>query len=258
MNQKAINLKGKIALVTGAGSGIGRSSAIAFADAGAAVIVVDRHATEAEHTASLIVGRGAEAISLVCDISHAQQVDEMVAAVVSRYGRLDCAFNNAGIGSPEAVTVAECSDAHWDAVMAVNLRGVFFCMRAEVRQMRKQGFGAIVNTASIGGLVGNPRAPAYIASKHGVIGLTRAAALDHGREGIRINALCPGFTEGTGMMNQFLANAPERVAFLRDSQPMGRLGTADEIAQAAVWLCSDAASFVNGATMTVDGGFTAM
>lgn len=255
---KTIDLKGKIALVTGAGSGIGRSSAIAFSAAGASVIAADRHEADVNETASIISDSGGIAFPLTCDISDTQQVDAMIAAVISRFGKLDCAFNNAGIGSPEAVTVADCSDAHWDSVMAVNLRGIFLCMRAEIRQMRQQGFGAIVNTASIGGLVGNPKAPAYIASKHGVIGLTKAAALDHAREGIRVNALCPGFTEGTGMMNQFIANAPERVAFLRDSQPMGRLGAAAEIAQAAVWLCSDAASFVTGAALTVDGGFTAM
>lgn len=251
-------LDGKVALITGAGGGIGRASALAFAEAGARLAVCDIDATRAEETAHLIQDKRGDAIAFGTDIRDGTSVDLLVVRTVEHFGRLDCAMNNAGIGSQAAVSLADCTDEHWDSVMAVNLRGLFICVRAEIRQMAKQGHGSIVNIASVGGLVGSAKAPAYVSSKHGAIGLTRAAALDHARDGIRINAVCPGYIEGTAMMASFIAKAPvERVEFLKTAQPMGRLGSTEEVAQAAIWLCSDLASFTTGAVLTVDGGFTA-
>jgi NAD(P)-dependent dehydrogenase (short-subunit alcohol dehydrogenase family) len=249
-------LEDRVALVTGAGSGIGRASALAFAAAGARVVVADRNADGAHQTAQRIADTGAEAVTVEADITDPAEVDALVVAALNAYGRLDCAHNNAGVFG-ELTPTAELSEDLWDRVMAVNLRGAWLCMRAELRHMLNNGGGAIVNTASVGGLVGFPGLPAYVASKHGLIGLTKSAALEYVQAGIRVNAICPGLTR-TPMANEMCQHDPEIEAqLLAQYQPLGRMGAPEEVAAAAVWLCSDAASFVTGHAMAVDGGWLA-
>ncbi len=197
---------------------------------------------------------GGDAMFIKADVTKAAEVEAMVNKIVDTYGRLDCAHNNAGRGSAQLAT-ADCSEEEWDQIIDINLKGVWLCLKYEIPQMLKQGKGAIVNTASIAGLVGFPKRPAYTASKHGVVGLTKAAALDYANAGIRINAVCPGVI-GTPMIKRLLALSPESAADALAAQPVSRLGTPEEVAQAVVWLCSDAASFVTGHPMAVDGGFT--
>ena len=242
--------EGKVALVTGAGSGIGRASAITFAHEGAQMVVADIATECAEETVRLIEAAGGEATFAQADVSVGADTADLVAHAVRTYGRLDYAHNNAGVLGQRAKT-ADCSEEEWDRIIGINLKGVWLCMRNEIPRMLESGGGAIVNTASVSGVVGVRSFPAYVASKHGVAGLTKAAALDYARAGIRVNAVCPGFID-TPLVG-FTAGDDKRAEML----PMGRLGTPQEVAEAVVWLCSDAASYVTGHTMLVDGGMTA-
>ncbi|MGE0822634.1 MAG: SDR family oxidoreductase [Candidatus Binatia bacterium] len=246
---------GKVALVTGGSSGIGRAAALAFAREGAKVVVADVSVEGGEETARLVIEGGGEAAFAKADVAHAADVEALIAKVVSTYGRLDCAFNNAGIEGPGAPTV-DYSDEGWDKVIAVNLKGVWLCMKYEIPQMLKQGGGAIVNTSSSAGLVGFRGGSAYVASKHGVIGLTKTAALEYAKAGVRVNAVCPGAID-TPMMGRITGHKEHRAARMAEAEPVKRMGTPAEIAEAVVWLCSDAASFVTGHAMAVDGGLTA-
>jgi NAD(P)-dependent dehydrogenase (short-subunit alcohol dehydrogenase family) len=248
-------LSGKVALVTGGGSGIGRASARAFARAGARVVVADVDAAAGEETARVIAADGSEGRFVRADVAREEDVAALVAAAVAAYGRLDCAHNNAGIEGQMAL-LAEYAEAEWARVLAVNLTGVWLCLKHEIARMARQGGGAIVNTASIAGLTGFARAPAYCASKHGVIGLTRSAAHGYAKAGIRVNAICPGWIE-TAMVDRIAASNPDLNTYLLGRTPVGRLGTPEEIAEAVVWLCSDAASFVTGAAIVADGGWLA-
>jgi NAD(P)-dependent dehydrogenase (short-subunit alcohol dehydrogenase family) len=250
----AINygLEGKVALVTGAGGGIGRAAAEAFARSGASVMVSDVNEAGCAETVALIEAMGGKAAFVRCDVSKADEVKAMVAATVEKFGGLDCAFNNAGINR---ITDDQYDDAIWERDIAINLSGVMRCMREEAAVMLERGGGAIVNTASINGLVGNGGQPAYTAAKHGVVGLARHGALRWAKAGIRVNAVCPGVIE-TPMTAPLVQN-PEMKALIDGMTPMGRMGQASEIAEAVVWLCSPAASFVTGHAMVVDGGATA-
>jgi NAD(P)-dependent dehydrogenase (short-subunit alcohol dehydrogenase family) len=246
---------GQVALVTGAGSGMGLSTAQAFAEAGAAVVLADINEAALRTATDGLTAAGHRALGVTCDVSDEDQVATLVERAVANFGRLDMAFNNAGIQVPPSDAADEPADV-FDRVNAINLRGVWACMKHELRQMRAQGSGAIVNCSSLGGLVGLPSRAAYHASKHGVIGLTKSAALEYAPRGIRINAICPGTIE-TPMVAAMIAkgelNVPEAVA----NQPIGRLGRAEEIAAAVLWLCSPGASFVLGVALPVDGGYTA-
>jgi len=244
---------GKVALVTGAGSGIGRGSAIAFAQEGAKVIVADVVVEGGEETVRMIKDAGGEAAFIKCDVSKAADVEAMVKFAVDTYGTLDYAHNNAGIEGPMSPT-ADYAEADWDKVISINLKGVWLCMKSEIPVMLAGGGGAIVNTASIAGLVGFQGLPAYSASKWGVNGITKAAALEYAQAGIRVNSVCPGVIQ-TAMVDRLVSAQPEMEAGLLAGTPMGRLGQPDDIAQAVVWLCSDRASFVTGHNMAVDGGF---
>jgi NAD(P)-dependent dehydrogenase (short-subunit alcohol dehydrogenase family) len=246
---------GKVALITGAGSGIGRASALTFAREGAKVVVADVIVEGGEETVRLIHQAGGEAVFMRADVSQAAEVEALVKKAVATYGRLDCAHNNAGIEGPGATTV-DYAEARWDRVIAVNLKGVWLCMKYEIPEMLKHGGGAIVNTASTAGLVGYPRGSAYVASKHGVVGLTKTAALEYAKSGVRVNAVCPGAID-TPMMGRITDHRPQRAARMAAAEPVGRMGQPGEIAEAVVWLCSDAASFVTGHAMAVDGAMTA-
>jgi NAD(P)-dependent dehydrogenase (short-subunit alcohol dehydrogenase family) len=244
-----------VALVTGAGSGIGRASALALARAGARVVASDIVTEGGEETVALLRAEGGEATFVAADVSRTADVDALVRQAVERFGRLDCAHNNAGVLGERALT-GEGTESEWDRTLAINLKGVWLCMRAELREMVRQGAGAIVNTASIAGLVGLANRPAYVASKHGVVGLTKAAALEYATAGIRINAVCPGYVR-TPLLEPALAAIPELEAQITAMEPIGRLGSPEEVAQAVAWLCSDAASFITGAALPVDGGLVA-
>jgi NAD(P)-dependent dehydrogenase (short-subunit alcohol dehydrogenase family) len=248
-------VEGKIALVTGAGSGIGRASARAFAREGAKVVVVDVVVDGGEETVTLIKADGGDAVFVRCDVSSAAEVEAAVKTAVDTYGRLDCAHNNAGIEGPMSSTV-DCAEADWDRLFGINLKGEWLCMKYEIPRMLTGGGGAIVNTASIAGLVGFQGLPSYSASKFGVNGITKVAALDYASVGIRVNSVCPGVIQ-TPMIDRLVAANPEMEAALVAGTPMGRLGRPEEIAEAVVWLCSDRASFVTGHNMVVDGAFTA-
>lgn len=250
-----LQLENKVALITGGSSGIGRSSALAFAREGAKVVVVDVNVEGGEETARMIQGSGGESIFVRTDVSRAVEVAAMVSKAVATYGRLDCAHNNAGVGSDQCPT-ADCTEEVWNRIIGVNLKGVWLCMKYEIPQMLRQGKGAIVNTSSVAGLVGFRNYAAYAASKHGVLGLTKVATLDYASAGIRINAVCPG-TILTPMVKAAFARRPEREAEDLAAHPIGRFGTPEEVAEAVVWLCSDAASFVTGHALAVDGGLVA-
>jgi NAD(P)-dependent dehydrogenase (short-subunit alcohol dehydrogenase family) len=248
---------GKVALVTGASGGIGLATAEAFAKAGASVIVVDHDEEMVDRAAGDLRGAGHNAIGVACDVTDAAQVEAMVERAVSTYGRLDAAFNNAGVNS-EAAAFLETGDDEFERVMNVNLRGVWNCMKGELRQMIAQRSGSIVNCSSIGGLKGSRGRSAYSASKHAVIGLTRSAALDYADKGIRINAVCPGMVHNTPMAAFVTRDYdPDIVRRMVAQEPVGRFGEPEEIAAAVVWLCSPAASFVVGHAMAVDGGILA-
>jgi NAD(P)-dependent dehydrogenase (short-subunit alcohol dehydrogenase family) len=249
-------LKGKVALVTGAASGIGRATALAFAREGAKLVLADVNEKGGEEVLRIVKENDGEAIFVECDVTDVRAVEEMVKQGVEAFGGLDCAFNNAGIEGEIAPT-AECSEENWERVIEVNLKGVWLCMKYEIRQMLGRGGGSIVNTSSVSGLLGDPNHPAYAASKHGVSGLTQSAALEYARSGIRINAVCPAAIR-TPMIERALEADPELSwENLADGHPMGRIGEPEEVAEAVVWLCSDGASFVTGHLLPVDGGLVA-
>jgi NAD(P)-dependent dehydrogenase (short-subunit alcohol dehydrogenase family) len=243
---------GKVALVTGGGSGIGRQACLVFCREGAQVVVSDVTVEGGEETLSLIKQAGGEAAFIKADVAQAAEVEALVAKTVEAYGRLDCAYNNAGIAGRTA-RVADDTEENWERILSINLKGVWLCLKYEIAHMLKQGGGAIVNTASGAGLIGVRRTGAYVASKHGVVGLTKTAALEYAKANIRVNAVCPGPID-----TPMLRGASERVIdAMAAAQPNGRLGQPQEIAEAVVWLCSDAASFVTGHPMPVDGGYVA-
>lgn len=250
-------LAGKSALVTGGASGIGRATALAMAREGARVAVADRTEPGAAETVAMINGNGGQAVAIAADVTDETQVQAMVARSVAAFGRLDCAFNNAGIASSQAgpgrQRLHELDRQSFDTMLAVNLTGVFLCLKHEVVQMLAQGGGAIVNTASVAGLIGLPTSGHYVAAKHGVVGLTRTAALEYARDNIRVNCVNPGYIK-TPMTDPVMA---ERHDQLMKKVPMHRLGTAGEIAEAVVWMCSDRASFMTGASHVIDGGYYA-
>jgi NAD(P)-dependent dehydrogenase (short-subunit alcohol dehydrogenase family) len=224
---------------------------------GAQVTVSDVEGSAVQETVDFVRGAGGKAVAVFADVTCPQQVEAMVASALSAYGRLDCAFNNAGI-APSYVgaggtKVGDISKEAWDRMIAVNLTGVWLCMKYEIAAMEKSGGGSIVNTSSIAGLVGLPGSNAYVAGKHGVIGLTKAASIDHSVDGIRVNSICPGYIK-TQMITEAFARRGEQIM---TSVPMGRLGVVDEIAEAVIWLCSDRSSFVTGTALAVDGGYTA-
>jgi NAD(P)-dependent dehydrogenase (short-subunit alcohol dehydrogenase family) len=246
-------IQGKVAVVTGGASGIGRATALAFAREGARVVVVTgRSVVAAEETVQQIRDLGGEAIQVQCDVSNEAQVEAMVAKAVAEFGRIDFAFNNAGVG-PDGVTIpfgplTELTETDWDCVIDTNLKGVFLCLKHELRQMRKQGSGAIVNTASTAALQVKPGFGAYSPSKGGVVALTKIAALENKDVGIRVNVVCPGPTKGTGMTDRMLSMLKE------DGPPLALMGVPDDVARVVIWLCSDEASFIDGNVLAVDGG----
>ena len=246
----------KVAIITGASSGIGRATALAFARSGVTVVLADVSVEAGERAAAEINKETDIATTFVaCDVSKSADVERMVRHAVERFGRVDYAFNNAGIEGMQAPT-AECSEENWDRTVAIDLKGTWLCMKYEIPQMLKQGYGAIVNCSSIAGLVGFPNIPAYVASKHGVIGLTKTAALEYAKKNIRVNAVCPGVIH-TPMVDRFVGGNMEAMNALIAGEPIGRIGEPSEIADAVVYLCSSHASFVTGLAMQVDGGWVA-
>ena len=248
---------GKVALVTGAASGIGRACAQLFAKEGASVVASDVTLEGGQQTVRLIEEDGGEAFFVETDVSKAAQVEALVGRAVEAYGRLDYAFNNAGIEGRMATNTADYPEEEWDRVIAINLKGVWLCMKNEIPQMLSQGAGSIVNNSSVEGLVGLEGTSAYAASKHGVVGLTKTAALEYAQSGIRVNAVCPGLIR-TPMVERYTKGDAETEAqWAAIFEPVGRMGSSEEVAEAVVWLCSEAASFVTGHAMAVDGGFLA-
>jgi NAD(P)-dependent dehydrogenase (short-subunit alcohol dehydrogenase family) len=251
-------LDGKVALVTGGASGIGRATAVAMAREGARLAVADRAEESASGTVALINAAGGQAIAIGGDVTREADVEAMVARTVAAFGRIDCAFNNAGIAGravgPAGQRIHELSQTAFDTMLAVNLTGVFLCLKHEIRQMLAQGGGgAIVNTASIAGLVGLPTSAHYVAAKHGVVGLTKTAAMEYAQDGIRVNCVNPGYVRTPMTKETMEARGDEILAKV----PMHRMGTPEEIAEAVVWMCSDKASFMTGAAQIVDGGYFA-
>jgi len=247
-------LEGKVGLVTGGTSGIGRETAELFAKAGAKVVVAGRREVEGEETVELVRAAGGDGLFVKTDVSKASEVEMLVRKTVEKYGRLDVAFNNAGIEGVW-VPIALQSEADWDRTIAINLKGVWLCLKYEIRQMLKQGGGAIVNMASIAGLAGTAGAAAYVASKHGVLGLTKTAALENAKSKIRINAVCPAAIETS--MAERLFGDPQVHKFVLGCHPIGRFGRPAEVAEAVLWMCSDRASFMTGQSLVLDGGFLA-
>ncbi len=247
------NFKNKVALITGGSFGIGKATAIAFAKNGAKVIIADW--VEDDETLNAIKALGGEVIFIKCDVSKTEDVKAMVEKTIATFGRLDYAFNNAGIEGVMGTT-HECTEENWDKTIGVNLKGIWLCMKNEIPEMLKQGKGVIINCASIAGLVGFPGLPAYVASKHGIIGLTKTAALEYAKLGIRVNAVCPGAIK-TPMIDRITGNKKEVEEQFAGMEPIGRLGQPEEVANAVLWMCSDEASFVTGHAMAVDGAWTA-
>jgi len=248
-------LENKVALITGASSGIGRASALAFAREGAKVAIADVNISGGEETARMVNEAGGDAIFVKADVSKSAEVEALIAKTVSHFGCLDCALNNAAI-APSFCSTVDCTEEEWDRIIAINLKGVWLCMKYEIPQMLKHGKGAIVNTSSQLGLVGLPKRPAYAASKHGVVGLTKVAALDYATSGIRVNAVCPG-TIDTPMLRGATERQPEAEAQIKMAVPIGRVASPEEVAAVVVWLCSDAASYILGHAIPVDGGTVA-
>ncbi len=246
---------GKVTLITGAASGIGKATAQAFAREGAKLLLADTQEAEGNALAESLRREGAAAAFLRCDVSRPAEVEGMVARVMSEFGRLDAACNNAGIEGPQSRT-ADCEEADWDRVIAVNLKSVWLCMKREIPAMLAGGGGAIVNMSSVAGLVGFPGLPAYVASKHGILGLTRTAALEYAGQGIRVNAVCPGVIH-TPMIDRLVQENAGMLQTLTAGEPVGRMGKPEEIASAVVWLCSQESSFVTGHPLVVDGGWVA-
>lgn len=246
--------QGKVALITGAGSGLGRASALAFAREGAKVVVADVDVESGQQTVQLINKAGGEAIFVKVDVAKAAEVEAMVNKAVETYGRLDCAHNNVGI-EELASPFTEGTEEQWEHIMNVDLKSVWLCLKYEISHMVKHGGGAIVNTSSISGLIGIPGIPMYTAAKHGVNGLTRVAAVEYAKAGIRVNAVCPAGMRGTGFYQRVVAFDPEVPRKIAELVPLGRDSEPEEVAEAVIWLCSDAASYVTGHIMSVDGGF---
>jgi len=250
------DMQGKVALVTGGASGIGRETALLFSEEGATVVVVDLNEAGAAKTAEDIQRAGGSASHVGMDVSDTSQVTALFEIISERHGPLDYAFNNAGIEGEVGVPFEAADEATWDRVIGINLKGVWLCMKEELAIMKAAGGGCIVNTASIAGLVGGTFGGAYFASKHGVVGLTKAAAVEYGAAQVRVNAVCPGVIK-TEMADRLLDGQVEREVAVTALHPIGRLGTAREVAQMVVWLCSDKASFVTGQAIAVDGGYVA-
>src|SRR6266481_3860830 len=249
-----ISFEGKVALVTGVGSGLGLATAKAFAESDASVVLADWNEKAVRSAVDELTAEGHKALAIHCDVADDAQVEAMVAQTVATFGRLDAAYNNAGVQNVLAET-ADTTREDYDRVMGINLRGVWSCMKFELQQMRKQGSGTIVNCSSLGGLVGGAERGIYHAAKHGVLGFTKSAALEYAARGIRINAICPGLIQ-TPMSDQMVAaGQAEALKAMEKIVPMGRVGRPEEIASAVLWLCSDAASYVTGQSISVDGGF---
>ena len=253
-NKNVLDFTGKVALVTGAASGMGLATAIAFAEAGASVVLADVREELVKAETQKLKAAGHRVLALQCDVSNDAQVEQMVAQTVAEFGRLDAAFNNAGVMA-RIIPTAESTRDEWDRVININLRGVWCCLKYELQQMQKQGSGAIVNNASIGAQTGNPGISSYIASKHGVVGLTRTAALEYVKQGIRVNAINPGLID-TQIARDVVAGDEKAYSQLEQGVPIGRAGRPEEIAATVLWLCSPGASYIVGHALTVDGGLT--
>jgi NAD(P)-dependent dehydrogenase (short-subunit alcohol dehydrogenase family) len=247
--------EGKVALVTGGAAGIGRTTALAFAGEGAKVVIADINVEGGEETVKMIRDTGGEAFFVKTDVRVAEEVKNMADKAVETFGRLDIAFNNAGINE-DAITISRCAEDSWERMIDTNLTGVFLCMKYELPKMRKSGGGSIVNVASVMGLVGDGSHPGYSGSKHGVVGLTRTAAIVYAQAGIRINVVCPGPTL-TGMISRLIEGNPEVERLLLSNIPMNRMAKPEEIARAVLFLCSDDASYITGHPLAVDGGWVA-
>jgi NAD(P)-dependent dehydrogenase (short-subunit alcohol dehydrogenase family) len=248
----ANSLENKVAIITGGTSGIGRETAVLFAEAGAKVVVAGRREAEGKETVDLMRKAGGDGFFVKTDVAKAADVQALVQKTVDKFGRLDTAFNNAGIEG-NWVPMVDISEEDWDRTIDINLKGVWLCLKYEIQQMLKSGGGTIVNMASVAGLMGSPSAAPYCASKHGVIGLTRTAALEQAKQKIRVNAVCPAVIESP--MEQRLFSEPEVHKFAVGMHPIGRIGTAREVAEAVLWMCSEKSSFMTGHYMVLDGGF---
>jgi len=251
-----MSFTGKVVLVTGAASGIGRAIALAFGRAGASVVVADISIEGGHATAGMIVENGGKALFVQSNVTRAADVEALVEKTINYYGRLDIAVNNAAVDE-EHQPLADAGDEQFDRIMNVNVKGVWLCMKYQLRQMLRQGSGSIVNMAGISGLVGSPNHAIYSASKHAVVGLTKSAAAEYARDGVRVNVLCPAAVK-TPMLARAIERDPAIEKKLKAAHPMGRFAEASEVAQAALWLCSDMASYVNGHEMVIDGGYTAV
>jgi NAD(P)-dependent dehydrogenase (short-subunit alcohol dehydrogenase family) len=249
------DFKGKVAFVTGGANGIGRAAALAFARQGASVVVADVSENGNRETARMIEEQGGRALAIRCDVTRVEDLKAALDKTVEAFGRLDFAFNNAGIEPRKPAPTADYDLEEWERIIDIDLRGVFLCMKYEIPLMLKQGGGAIVNTSSGAGVIGIKGSPAYTAAKHGVIGLTRAAALDYAAQNIRVNVVCPGYID-TPMMDRFTGGTTEGRAKVISEEPIGRMGKPEEIANAVVWLCSEGAGFVVGSAVVIDGGQT--
>lgn len=255
MKESKFDFKGKVAFVTGASSGIGRATALAFAQAGASICVADIQVEDGTSTAREIEKRGGRAFYVRCDVSKENDITDAIQKTIATYGRLDFGINNAGIEGQQCTTL-ECPVENWDRVIAINLTGTWLCMKHQLPHMLKQGSGSIVNVSSIAGVIGFQNIPAYVASKHGVVGLTKTAALEYAKTGIRVNAVCPGVIQ-TPMIERFTHGEAQAQKMLVEGEPVGRVGQPEEIASSILWLCSDGASFVTGHPLVVDGGWVA-